>query len=221
MPIISQRGWISKWRWLAISAGTAAVALAARAGYETMWLDLASLFPLVGSAVCFGLAAIGLSQVGRKIVLGITRIFLRVGLGLALLLVMNLAFATGKKMARVNRTQFIENAAEAGLAADCVGLLTRYQNDARMKKDGYLRIFPEDLEFATLPKSVLMLEPVYVILEWRPRNVGICKNGFGGFSAGVRVFADEKEVMDPSDPNMGAGKSERIAPQIYYREEPT
>jgi hypothetical protein len=86
----------------------------------------------------------------------------------------------------------IQTSVDAGLREDCVKLLLNWP----VKDD---RIYNLDPEFSRLPSSIKIFAPVYVINENIddtniPPNIGLCKNGFGGFALGIRVFRSDKDA---------------------------
>ena len=61
------------------------------------------------------------------------------------------------------------------------------------------------------PKSIRLFNPVYVTIEdhpFLPRSIGLCKNGFGGFHMGLRVFHEDPGITESSDHVL-------VAPRIY------
>jgi hypothetical protein len=63
-----------------------------------------------------------------------------------------------------------------------------------------------------------MLSPAYVINEDIddtniPPNIGVCKNGFGGFAAGIRVFRNDEDA-DKLKAYYRC-TCERVAPGVY------
>lgn len=115
------------------------------------------------------------------------------------------------------RAHEIRKAVDAGLYKDCQRLLLNWPS-----KEG--RIFYNDTEFAKLPVSIRMLKPVYLEndnIDYTnlPPNVGICKNGFGGFAMGVRVFRSDEDANNFATNTIG--RCERIAPGVYYWWHPT
>lgn len=123
----------------------------------------------------------------------------------------------GNHLARITRAREIQPAIDAGLREDCMYILTNWP----FKED---RIDSSDAEIAKLPASIKILSPAYVEkgsyhFPNLPPNVGICKNGFGGFSIGVRVFqsdADAKKFESHTQ-----GRCERLVPSVYIWWHPT
>ena len=72
----------------------------------------------------------------------------------------------------------IQPAIEAGLYKDCMQLLHDWPTNLDYE------ISSEDTNYAQLPASIKMLKPVYVgkSIYGDPPNIGICKNGWGGFA---------------------------------------
>ncbi len=103
----------------------------------------------------------------------------------------------------------ISNAIDAGLATDCQSVVRDHRDHPELINDGYVRIFPGTPEFDSLPNSIREFDPVYVTIEKFPDlNVGLCKNGWGGFHMGVRVFADPPDVP-------ASLRRQPITPTIY------
>jgi hypothetical protein len=136
------------------------------------------------------------------------------------------SFAVGRcasEFGQYARTREIQRAVDAGLHEDCVRLLRQWP----VKKGGTCesRIFSTAPEFSGLPESIRMLKPVYVTNDNMdnpniPPNIGICKNGFGGFAVGIRVFRSDEDARDFMKYMRGGG-GERIAPGVYYWWYPT
>ena len=115
------------------------------------------------------------------------------------------------------RAREIRRSVDAGLHRDCMRLLRNWP-----AKDD--TIFRPDPEFAKLPASIQMLKPAYVEKnrfqsEEIPPNVGLCKNGFGGFAMGVRVFRSDQDATKFKA--MTYGGCQRIAPGVYFWWHPT
>ncbi len=98
----------------------------------------------------------------------------------------------------VRRHYEVQAAIDAGLHADCMQLMKNWSTKKtnRFFKD---RIFSGDPEYAKLPASIRMLSPFYVTKDWTdmpnwPTNIGLCKDGFGGFAMGVRVFNNDQDA---------------------------
>ncbi len=118
---------------------------------------------------------------------------------------------------RLVRAHEIQKAVDAGLYKDCQPLLLNWPSKEEM-------ILYYDPVFAKLPASIKMLKPVYVendnIEDTNlPPNVGICKNGFGGFCMGVRVFRNDQDASIFATNTIGG--CERVAPGVYYWWHPT
>ena len=101
------------------------------------------------------------------------------------------AFKFAGLLAAIARSHEIQQAVDAGLQNDCARLLDNWP----VKRD---RLYSSDAEFAKLPPSIRLLSPGYVEnssydLPDLPVNLGVCKNGFGGFAAGIRVFRSDED----------------------------
>lgn len=118
------------------------------------------------------------------------------------------------------RSREIKAAIDAGLQMDCVQLMSHWPVKGDMIQE-------KDPSFAALPRSLRILAPVYVTCDRTedantPASVGLCKNGFGGFAAGVRVFRSEQDAehfISDMERTMNLGKDfgfEKIAPAVYY-----
>ena len=114
----------------------------------------------------------------------------------------------------------IKTAVQAGLQEDCASLLRNWPT-----KDD--RIYNPSPEFEKLPSSIRLLKPVYVVNDsYRneniPKNIGLCKNGFGGFSSGVRIFSSDQDAEEFIRYIQMSGKIskdfgyKRLASGIYY-----
>ena len=115
------------------------------------------------------------------------------------------------------RAHEIHKALDAGLHHDCMQLLKHWPKKSNPFRS---RVFSDDAEFSSLPESIKMLEPVYVTNDCIddpnvPPNIGICKNGFGGFAVGVRVFRNDQDAQDFMKGQACSG-CQRIAPGVYY-----
>ena len=123
-------------------------------------------------------------------------------------------------VAGIARDRAVRRAVDAGLEADCRAIFKTYERDSRIQKDGYARIFHGTPEFNKLPASIRGLRPVYITIEDHPydsempRNIGVCKNGFGGFAFGVRVFLEDEQVPP-------ATWSREVSPNVYLWQEET
>jgi len=160
------------------------------------------------------------------------RIYARLGLfvlaGVLALVACHFAWRIAGTRARARE---VRPALDAGLRADCLALIANWPSKE-------WRIFPGDPEFQKLPASVRMLDPLYVTndallsgpavgpataptirpptgpAEWfLVLNIGICKNGFGGFHMGIRVFVDEDSL--PTDGGGWWFVRKRVAPNVY------
>ena len=111
--------------------------------------------------------------------------------------------------------QEIDAAVQAGLKNDCMKLLSAWP-----VKDE--RIDPSSPAFSRFPISIRMLAPAYVenySFDSLPPNIGICKNGFGGFACGVRVFRNDEDATNFAAKTIGGYR--RVAPGVYYWRHPT
>ena len=126
-------------------------------------------------------------------------------------LVLFVAFQVGRQTLGIVRVHETRKAIDAGLRDDCMKLLLNWP----VKDD---RIEDFDPEFAKLPASIRMFEPTYVKNDMinepdLPPNIGLCKNGFGGFAMGVRVFRSDQDAKKYEIAT--EGECERIAPCVY------
>jgi hypothetical protein len=106
----------------------------------------------------------------------------------------------------------VQKAVDAGLRNDCLKLLKNWPT-----KDD--RIYLSHSEFSTLAPSIRMLSPLYVKNDYTdntnvPPNIGICKNGFGGFVCGIRVFQNDEDATNYFSPASQYDRY-RVAPGIY------
>jgi hypothetical protein len=108
----------------------------------------------------------------------------------------------------------IQPAVDAGLYKDCMQLLQNWPTN-RYELDF------SDPDFTNLPTSIKMLEPAYVgkSIYGDPPNIGICKNGFGGFAMGIRVFRTDEDAIQFS--HNTRGDYLRVASGIYIWWHPT
>ena len=131
-----------------------------------------------------------------------------------------LACRVGTLLEKTYYIHEIKKAAQAGLQRDCVSLLHNWPT-----KDD--RIYNPSPEFEKLPSSIKLLNPVYVVNdsyrnENTPKNIGLCKNGFGGFSSGVRIFSSDQDAEAFISYMQISGKTnkdfgyKRLASGIYY-----
>jgi len=111
-------------------------------------------------------------------------------------------------------------AVDAGLREDCLNLLLNWP----VKDD---RIGDWGPEYSNLPASIKMLAPAYVLNASMddtslPPNIGICKNGFGGFAWGIRVFRSDQDAarfVAVLQRTLEIGRDfrcERTTPGIYF-----
>lgn len=157
---------------------------------------------LIAVSVAIGLASAAAFSPNRKLPL--------VALALFCVIVTVSFYAAGVRAQRV-LTDEIGACVASGVENDCKTVLARMADDPRLEHDGYIRIFPGSEEYDALPESIRSFQPVYVTIERRddmPLNVGLCKNGFGGFHMGLRVFGRDPQI-EPS------ARRERVAPSIY------
>jgi len=119
-----------------------------------------------------------------------------------------------KNYAASLRSSEIAISIDKGLADDCETVLLAYRDDPEFKSDCYVRIFPGSQKFDSLPDSILAFNPVYVTIEEnsfgtnQPLSIGLCKNGFGDFNMGIRVFQTAPDI--PASLNR-----KPITPTIY------
>lgn len=121
------------------------------------------------------------------------------------------SFYVSRMRAESLRQTEIAASIDAGLQSDCQELFARFRDDSQLNNDGYLRFWPGSKEFDTLPKSIRLFNPVYVTIEDQPLNIGLCKNGFGGFHMGLRVFHEDSDIIEWLE----HVESTLIAPRIY------
>jgi len=105
------------------------------------------------------------------------------------------------------RLHEVKAAVDAGLPEDCLKLLYNWP----IKDD---RIENYSSEYLKLPSSIRMLAPAYVSNDHlddtnTPPNIGLCKNGWGGFALGIRVFQNDEAK------NLKTGECLRVAPGVY------
>ena len=124
------------------------------------------------------------------------------------------AIYVSSRLADAYRHAEIASAIANGLKADCESLFSSFRDHPLLKQEGYIRLFPGSQEFEALPDSIRRFEPVYVTIEERPLgrdfapNIGLCKNGFGGFHMGLRVFKDAPDIPESQN-------RKRVGPGIY------
>lgn len=175
-------------RWHALYSWGVLAVLCAMAGVVAVILSIAAAksvrrIPWVCALLTFGLLCVGTDCVSRR-------------------------------LAATYRDAEIANAIADGLVEDCESLFVTFRDHPDFEMDGHVRLFPGSDEFDALPNSIRRFEPVYVTIEENrvngrlPLNVGLCKNGFGGFHMGVRVFRTTPNIR-PSENRV------RIAPKIY------
>lgn len=175
-------------RWHSIGAITAMLSIYAAAGGMFLCLTVGSVFSkhrsgFVVSTVSFGL-------------------------------LFGCAASFSRHFAELRRSDEISKAIENGLEIDCKKVIATYRRDSRLEKEGYVRLFPGSKEFDSLPRSIREFQPVYLTIEANPfgtalpLNVGLCKNGFGGFHMGVRVFDTDPKIPASWD-------RQRISATIY------
>jgi hypothetical protein len=138
----------------------------------------------------------------------------------ASLIIAALAAALGTRIGKALCDREVRRAVAAGLRDDCEQLLRQWS----FKDD---IIFDSATEYAKLPPSIRMLTPVYVVNDSLADtntvpNLGLCKNGAGGFAGGIRVFRNDHEAelfIDHWRRNFELGKDftyQRIAAGVYY-----
>ena len=146
-----------------------------------------------------------------------TKIF---GAVLASVIAVWVACLVGSIIGKALRYNEIKTAVDAGLQGDCMKLLINWP----VKND---RIEDFDPEFSRLPSSIKMFAPAYVLNanvddKNIPPNIGLCKNGFGGFAFGIRVFRNDQDAgkfITDMESTMEIGKDfecHRIASGVYY-----
>jgi len=114
----------------------------------------------------------------------------------------------GGVLGKALRFHEIRAAMNAGLREDCLKLLANWPV-------GVDRIDNYDSDYLKLPSSIRMLAPVYVLNDHLydaniPPNIGLCKNGWGGFAFGIRVFQGDEDAS-----KLKYGHLERVAPGVY------
>jgi hypothetical protein len=109
-----------------------------------------------------------------------------------------------RRAAASRRNAEIWEAIANGLSTDCEAVFTAYLSHPDLKRHGFIRIFPGSQEFDSLPSSIKTFGRVYVTIEDKPYrsdqppNIGLCKNGFGGFHMGLRVFRTPPKIVASS-----------------------
>jgi hypothetical protein len=200
-----QRGSI-----IAVALGTLALVpflLLVFGGFYNAWVSLQGIFATgcayVLAFMLFVMFAIGSCVRPRR------------GPWIAGLIATSVLFFTGRmignSMAGAIRASEVRQAMEAGLERDCRATYAAYRDDPRMRKSGYVFLFPNSTEYASLPTSIRLIRPCYVTIEddrggAGAPNVGLCKCGFGGFAEGVRVFLEHDRIpaaywRQPLSPN--------------------
>jgi hypothetical protein len=165
------------------------------AGPCNAWL---SLLGVMLTAVAFGLALLLMTALAVGAIASKRRLPWIGGL-LAVGAVLVLCQWVSSAIAQGIREQEVQSALAAGLEQDCRDTFVKYRDDPRLQQDGYLRFFPDSSEFSSLPASIRNFRPCYVTVEDHRQgspNVGLCKNGFGGFAFGVRVFMDADNIPE-------------------------
>lgn len=114
----------------------------------------------------------------------------------------------GGAIGQALRLHEVRAAVDAGLQEDCLNLLHNWP----VKDD---RIEDYSSEYVKLPASIKMLAPAYVSNDHLddtsiPPNIGLCKNGWGGFALGIRVFQSDEDAK-----KLKVGEGIRVAPGIY------
>ena len=105
----------------------------------------------------------------------------------------------------------IQKSISMGLRNDSLQLVAAWPSKAD-------RVYITDKEYLSFPASIRALKPIYVSNDKLtstnlPVCVSLCKNGFGGFAAGIRVFetdADAQMVI-----KITGDRTERIAQGVY------
>ena len=137
----------------------------------------------------------------------------------ASLIAMALAAALGARIGKSLCDREVQQAVAAGLQDDCQKLLRLWA----FKDD---IVFDSTPEYPKLPASLRILTPVYVVNDSLADtntvpNIGLCKNGSGGFAGGIRVFRNDHEAeqfIDHWRRNFEFGKDfgcQRIAAGVY------
>jgi len=115
-----------------------------------------------------------------------------------------------KQVATITRNREIRQAIDQGLYADCIALLDHWPSK-------HSRIFLGDVP---LPRSIVEFHPAYITNDaidypgLGPPNIGLCKNGFGGFAEGIRIFRSDEDAQKCIAAR--GAFVQRIAPGIYY-----
>jgi len=114
----------------------------------------------------------------------------------------------GSVLGKALRLHEIRAAMDSGLREDCLKLLQNWPVSGD-------RIYNYDSEFSKLPTSIKMLAPAYVSNEHLndaniPPNIGLCKNGWGGFAIGIRVFQSDEAAN-----KLKNGSRERVASGVF------
>ncbi len=170
-----------------------------KAGFDYPWRSIAAI-TLFAAAYGSAIGAITLLAIGT--ITSSRRLPWIAGL-LVFCTAIAIAQFASNAIAQASRESETQQALEAGLENDCRVVFAKYQHDRELEKDGHVRIFPGSNEFNSLPLSIRMFNPIYITIEDHPfgsdipPNIGLCKNGFGGFAFGVRVFMDDKNIPEP------------------------
>jgi len=136
------------------------------------------------------------------------------------IIAMLLASDLGERIGKTLCFREVRKAVDAGLQTDCQSLIRHWP----ISDD---RIYDSSPEYANLPWSMRMLSPGYVVNDSMDDtnmvpNIGLCKNGFGGFAEGVRVFRNDPEAeqfIADCKRIMVLGRDfgcERIAAGVYF-----
>jgi hypothetical protein len=208
------------WSFAAFTVAASLIVLAVfcivYAGFVDPWRNIGALFIAMAG---YGLAMLGITVMVVSAIASSRRLPWIVGILLSCAAV-GIAQYADNAIAQVFRESEVRKALDAGLENDCRILFAEYQADPRLEEGGYIRIFRNSDEFNTLPASIRMLHPIYVTIEAHrsgsgmPANIGLCKNGFGGFAFGVRVFVDGENVPETF-------WSQQITSTVYLWQEET
>lgn len=105
----------------------------------------------------------------------------------------------------------IQNSISMGLRNDSLQLIAAWPGKAD-------RVYFTDKEFLSFPASIRALKPVYVSNDKLtstnlPASVSLCKNGFGGFAAGIRIFENDADAQMAI--KITGDRAERIVEGVY------